>query len=274
MDHYYFYYSFVFIQKVLAYHKQKHSPRPISTMGCTNSKPAEEMPPPAFLTLEEAKQIEASLAKAKEERLKTMDVFVLDNSLRETAVASIKGQVSSDKDKILQSLQNTGLTDIIVAAFGPLRRPEDVWLEKKSKSNEINKESWWAFSEIADNPNENDVFLTPIPSGVLRCKQYGINNIIMEVDVICKRWDGYTIDQFNELFQTRVEFIRQFSPNAKILINIRDAPSAFFHEPCKENYPERMATMVTAISKLEHKIFGIVFEVSALESFLKTLINF
>lgn len=235
-------------------------------MGCTTSKQVTrenaEAPLPAVLTLEAAKEIEMSLSDAKEERLKRMDIFVLDNSLRETAVAAIKGQIPSDKDKILKSLQGTGLQNIIVAAFGPLRRPEDVWLENKCRQNKINKDSWWAFSEIADHPKENDLFLAPMPSGVLRCKKYGINNIIMEIDVICNRWDGFSLNQFKELFQTRVEFIRQFSPNGKILINIRDAPSAFFHDPCKENYAGRMTTMVKAVSTLEPKIFGIVFEVS------------
>jgi hypothetical protein len=126
----------------------------------------------------------------------------------------------------------------------------------------MDMDSWWAFSEIADQPKENDVFLAPMPSGVLRCKQYGINNIKMEIDVICNRWGRYSLNQFKGLFQTRVEFFRQFSPNGKILINIRDAPSAFFHDPCKENYARRMKTMVEAVSSLEPKIFGIVLEVS------------
>ena len=61
--------------------------------------------------MEQAQHLETTLAEAKQHRLR--DVFVLDNSLRETAVAAIKGQVTGDKDAILASLVGTGLTDII-----------------------------------------------------------------------------------------------------------------------------------------------------------------
>lgn len=98
--------------------------------------------------LNEAKKLQMALARAKEERLRNMDIFVLDNSLRETAVAAVKGQVASDKDQILSAVSKTGISDFIVAAFGELRRPEDVWLQEKFQLNQIQK-SFWAFSEIA-----------------------------------------------------------------------------------------------------------------------------
>ena len=63
--------------------------------------------------MEQAQHLETTLAEAKQCRLRELDVFVLDNSLCETAVAAIKGQVAGDKDAILASLVGTGLTDII-----------------------------------------------------------------------------------------------------------------------------------------------------------------
>lgn len=68
--------------------------------------------------------------------------------IRETAVAAIKGQVASDKDQILCAVSKTGIRDYIVASFGELRRPEDVWLKEKKECNKIQK-SFFAFSEIA-----------------------------------------------------------------------------------------------------------------------------
>lgn len=220
-----------------------------------------DLPVPLAKALQQDKDMETQLSKSKEQRLRELDVFVLDNSLRETAVAAIKGQVSSDKDKILDSLSETGLENIIVASFGQLRRPEDVWLENKSKNKQI-RDGWWAFSEMADTPKDSDIFGAPLSAGLLRCRQYGIKNIILEIDVVCGMWDGYSCDNFRELFQNRVDFIRRFSPAAKILFNIRDAPSAYFHDPCDVDYPERMTTMIQAASMLEPNIFGLAFEVS------------
>ena len=98
---------------------------------------------------EEQKLLEMTIGKAKEERLRTMDVFVLDNSLRETAVAAVKGQVASDKDQILSAVSKTGISHYIVAAFGELRRPEDVWLMEKRDTLRASPGHFWAFSEIA-----------------------------------------------------------------------------------------------------------------------------
>ena len=215
--------------------------------------------------LQSNKDLQAALSKDKEERLKNLDIFVLDNSLRETAVAAIKGQVSTDKDRILESLANTGLNDIIVAAFGELRRPEDVWLQEKSEKNQI-ENNWWAFSEMQDTAQNNDIFKLPLPSGIQRCKQYGIKNVILEIDVQCHQYDGFDIGNFIELFESRVDFIRRYSPEAKILVNLRDAPSAYFSDEFdefeKEDYPARLKVMMKAVSMLQPKIFGLVFEVS------------
>ena len=78
-------------------------------MGCASSKSTSTK----LLSLEQAQHLETTLAEAKQRRLRELDIFVLDNSLRETAVAAIKGQVAGDKDAILASLVGTGLTDII-----------------------------------------------------------------------------------------------------------------------------------------------------------------
>ena len=95
-------------------------------MGCASSKKTTtascavlDKKAPAFpssntlLYLENAQNLETILAEAKQQRLRKLDVFVLDNSLRETVVAAIKGQVAADKDAILASLAGTGLTEII-----------------------------------------------------------------------------------------------------------------------------------------------------------------
>ena len=67
---------------------------------------------------------------SKVNRLKTMEIFVLDNSLRETNVVQTRSHVLEDKEKIFTSLLNSGLKNLIVASFGDTVRVEDQFLRK------------------------------------------------------------------------------------------------------------------------------------------------
>jgi hypothetical protein len=243
-------------------------------MGCTLSKYSEKQ----VIGLKESFQYQSALSAAKEHRLRTMDVFVLDNSLRETAVAAIKGQVPADKDKIIAQLTDTGISDFIVGAFGQLRRPEDVWLEEKCKDRTLDKHNWWGFSEISDvlmsggmggmsdNQNQSPKDLPksaadlPPSFGLDRCRQYGIPNIILEIDVMCNAYKLFKLRDFVELFQNRLDYIRSFSPNARLLVNLRDLPSAYFCTDPSNPAQKRLKVMIKALSMLAPKILGIAFE--------------
>ena len=65
---------------------------------------------------------------SKEHRLKTMEVIVLDNSLRETSVVQIRGHVLKDKCVIAEAGTGTGIGQLIVASFGNVTRVDDLWL--------------------------------------------------------------------------------------------------------------------------------------------------
>ena len=93
-----------------------------------------------------------------------------------------------------------------------------------------------------------------LPSGILRCKEYGLQNIILEIDVA--HWTNFQYDDFLQLFQTRLDAIRTFSPDAKILINLRDAPSAYF----EENAVGKLKQIIKAAASTEPKLFGLAFE--------------
>lgn len=53
-----------------------------------------------------------------------------------------------------------------------------------------------------------------------------------------------------------MDAIREFSPDAKVLINLRDAPSAYFHE----NMPEKLKQIIQAAASVTPKLFGLAFE--------------
>lgn len=244
-------------------------------MGCTLSKYSEKQ----VIDFNKAFQYQSALSEAKEHRLRTMDVLVLDNSLRETAVAAIKGQVPADKDKIIAQLADTGISDFIVGAFGQLRRPEDVWLEEKCKDKTLDKNNWWGFSEMSDilmsggmsggmsgnqnlSPKDLPTSAADLPPsfGLDRCRKYGIPNIILEIDVMCNAYSLFKLRDFVELFQNRLDYIRSFSPNARLLVNLRDLPSAYFCTDPSNPAQQRLKMMIKALSMLTPKIFGIAFE--------------
>ena len=104
--------------------------------------------------------------KAKIERLKTMDVFVLDNSLRETSVCQIRGHSLEDKDAILASLNETGINDIIVASFCDMKAVDDVWLDGLRKEGKM-QARFYAFSEMWQDVVDGAP-LTDIPTGLQR----------------------------------------------------------------------------------------------------------
>ena len=71
--------------------------------------------------------------------------------------------------------------------------------------------------------------------------------------------EGLPLEELLYLFQSRVDYILKFSPNAKIMINIRDAPTAYFYHDTK--YRERLKIVVEAACLLKPTIFGLIFEV-------------
>lgn len=202
----------------------------------------------------------------KDRRLQEMDVFVLDNSMRETTVASVKGHVAADKDTILAELEGTGFTDIIVGAFGPLERPDDVWLKERQARGEIGA-NWWCFAEMYDQVVDEGSpdFMPAMSYGLSRIQKYGIQNVILEVDVSCERGapPGFQFDRkfFSRLFQSRADYIRaQICSEAKIFINIRDGPWAFFDTTKGHHLRARMLTMVHAAAAVTPRLFGLLFE--------------
>ena len=83
----------------------------------------------------------------KYEVLRDMDLFVLDNSIRESTVGQLRGHTSADKWRILDEVKKCGFTDTIVASFSQDLNVDDDFIEELA----LNKEDMsglYAFSEI------------------------------------------------------------------------------------------------------------------------------
>lgn len=84
--------------------------------------------------------------EARRERLRTFRFRVLDNSIRETAVAAVRGHTLEDKRRIMAAARRCGFTDLIVATFTGSRMVDDAFAEEAVATYGPN--GLWAFSEV------------------------------------------------------------------------------------------------------------------------------
>lgn len=221
-------------------------------------------------------------SKEKIDRLKNLRPFVLDNSIRESTVAQVRGHIKSDKYAIFNAVKATGIKSCIVATFGGLPSVEDQWLEEMRDDGvmDSNKYDLYAFSEIYDSSvitfkgdlNE----LRKVPIGLRKSKIYKVKNIIIEINIMCELFNipdsPLTIEFIADLMKLRIEQIHEFSPNAKIFFNYRDALSAFDNVLGAQRmiyYTKNLANLIKSL-----RPFGIIFEEPTGEKFPWDYTNF
>ena len=134
-------------------------------------------------------RVEDSRRVPRLERLKSLRPIVLDNSLRETSVAQVRGHTIEDKDAILEAIMRTGMEDVLVGAFGDIGNVDEEWLMILKQRNEI-LPTFTVFSNLFDLDVEGNLFFTKTPAGIDAAIKYGIRNIVIEVDLA---WSDFQI---------------------------------------------------------------------------------
>ena len=81
--------------------------------------------------------------------LKDLDLFVLDNSIRESTVGQLRGHTIENKWKIYNEVKKMGFKNTIVASFSHMTRVDDVFIKQLVDRGE-DKDGLFAFSEITD----------------------------------------------------------------------------------------------------------------------------
>ena len=150
---------------------------------------------------EEAQKPKQLSSQDKLRNFRETDVFVLDNSLRETTVASVYGHTIEGKYKILNAVKEAGMKNMIVGAFGPTRRVDEGFIQSLKDTNAMSNkdENYYAFSEFRDASdapwfegarkvtNASDQTID-VPYGLSVCQNLGIPNAVIEVDIM-SLWD-------------------------------------------------------------------------------------
>ncbi|CAH3030331.1 unnamed protein product [Porites evermanni] len=199
--------------------------------------------------------------KGKREVLKNMELFVLDNSLRESTVGQLRGHTIENKWKIYEQIKGVGFKHIIVASFSHMTRLGDTFIQQLHEKGE-DFTNLYAFSEFLESVNKDRVPDTnTIPIGLRKCKELGIKNVIIEADLV---WAGIDFSKFkvadiNQLFSERMEWCRKnLSKDCKIFINFRDLPDGMMKKP------KRILRVIRYLSSLpqEERPFGLMTEES------------
>ena len=84
---------------------------------------------------------------AKYRKLKDLDLFILDNSIRESTVGQTRGHTIDEKWKIYEEVKKCGFKNIIVASFSHMTRVDDEFCRQLTEKGE-DLTNLFAFSEV------------------------------------------------------------------------------------------------------------------------------
>ncbi|XP_065662113.1 uncharacterized protein LOC136084860 [Hydra vulgaris] len=206
------------------------------------------------------KEMKKEMSQNFEERkvLINLDLFVLDNSLRETTVGALRGHTLQNKFEIYEQIKKVGFQHCIVASFSHMTDVCDTFVGELRKRGE-DMSMMYAFTEFANDANSEGIPLSDLPVGLKKCKQLGIKNVIIEADLVYYKYDYEKFDHnaMCALFIERFEWIRNnLSNDSNILVNLRDLPDAL------NKVPERALKMVEFLASYRPQIFAIITEES------------
>ena len=206
------------------------------------------------------KEVGESIAqeKCKRARLKDLDLIVLDNSIRESTVGQLRGHTLENKWKIYNEVKKCGFKFIIVAAFSHMTRVDDTFLRELVDSGE-DVSNLFAFTEVMEAVNDGIPDTKTTPVGLSKMKSLGLINPIIEIDLAIDsiNWEVFTVQDMCQLLSERIKWSRQtLSPNAKIMVNLRDFPDSMVYQM------ERLFTVVDFLGSLHatERPFGLLFE--------------
>ncbi|XP_052780720.1 uncharacterized protein LOC128217558 isoform X1 [Mya arenaria] len=190
--------------------------------------------------------------------LRDLDIFVLDNSIRESTVGQLKGHTLEDKWAIYNTSKKCGFKNIIVASFNHMTRVDDVFMKELIAKGE-DPETLWAFSEITEMITKKVPDTEMLPVGLCKMQSAGLRNVIFEFDLGDSTYDfdKFTVDQLCALLEKLVRWcFENLGDRPKIVFNIRDLPDAMSRDA------DRVFRVVSFLSNLpeEIKLFGLIFE--------------
>ena len=192
-------------------------------------------------------------------KLKELDFFCLDNSIRESTVGQLRHHTVEDKIAIFNQVKKCGIPDIVVASFSNMPRVDDTFVQHLVDSNE-DFTNLFSFSEVTGALKDGVYNTETLPPALPKNKKYGLGNVFFEVDLADKNCDWevkFTTGDMCKLLRKRIKWVKEkIRRNGRNLLNLRDLPLAMTVAP------ERVVAIVKFLSKLPAnlKLFALCFE--------------
>ena len=191
--------------------------------------------------------------------MKNLDLFVLDNSIRESTVGQLRGHTLQNKIDILEQVKKVGIKDVIIAAFSHMTRVDNDFV-KYLKDNKYDFSHFYTFAEVTEGVKVGTYDTETIPIAMMKNHKYGILNTIFEIDLANDdvEWETkFTTDNMCQLMYDRMKWTySNISENARILFNFRDFPVAMIKAPM------RVLHVLQFLSRLppKERPFAVLFE--------------
>ena len=192
-------------------------------------------------------------------RLKNLDLFILDNSIRESTVGQLRSHTVENKKAIFAEVKKCGLEHIIVASFSLMTRVDDDFCQYLVDSGE-NFTNLYSFSEVTKGLKNGRYDTESVPISLVKNKKYGLRNTIFELDLAnpdCKWGDTWTVQDHCQLLLKWIRWTKtEIHKDARVLINLRDFAASM------SRAPERVLEIVEFVASLPpyERLFGILYE--------------
>ncbi|MEL7039146.1 MAG: hypothetical protein AAFO04_26580 [Cyanobacteria bacterium J06592_8] len=160
--------------------------------------------------------------------LQDLEIFVLDNSVRETTVGTARGHILEDKINILKAIAETELKEVILGTYGSNRNVDDQipkhWIDLGGTL-----ENMWGFSEAYSALDSYGVPIDEPADGLLEMvNDHKMSNAIIEID-LCSPAINYQQFDLNQFILNQVEWAnKNLTPRGeqklppRVLVNLRD----------------------------------------------------
>ena len=105
-----------------------------------------------------------TVQRRRHDTLKNLDLFILDNSVRESTVGQLCSHTLQDKIHIYEQVKECGIEDIIVASFTDMKGVDDDFCQYLVDQHE-DFSKLYSFSEVSDSLRDGayDMETIPIP---------------------------------------------------------------------------------------------------------------
>lgn len=168
------------------------------------------------------------VAAQKLERLRTLQLFVLDNSVRETTVAQVRGHTLPDKHAICKLVQANGIQNQLVAVLGRRHRVDDqLLIDLRALAGQpgggpFAGQHFFSFCDFHDAiPGGAPGELNPgLPAALLRAKELGVRNVTLDLDACCPGLNA-DVDATLRVLDARLAWAR-LHLGGSVFITVRD----------------------------------------------------